>query len=246
MRQLYWVAPIPYNKIVSECFSIVFIHNSNMSSGRMFELKDFDGKAFTNAYAEERRLWEPLVEATQIKGDSETAPYLSPDDEFADFGTWDHLNGMGTGSHEDWMYAGEYVRAALGNGLAVERELGVNPFQFGLIGSTDSHTSLATADDDDFWGKFSRNEPHPGRATEPWAALEMPEGFAASLGVNLLQATLLYNRGVRDQGQAESYLSVDDRLRKDPNLLPDMERAVARVRQAVDSAETVGVCPALP
>ena len=151
-------------------------HNSNMSAGRMFELKTFTGEAMTPAYAEARRRWEPIVEATQIKGDSETAPFLSPDDEFADFGTWDFMGGMGIGPHEDWMYSAEYVRSGLGSGLLLQQKLGANPFQFGLIGSTDAHTSLATADDEDFWGKFSRNEPYANRAKDPWAALEMPEG----------------------------------------------------------------------
>jgi len=155
--------------------AIAIPHNSNMSAGRMFELLKFDGAPMTKEYAEARRRWEPVVEATQIKGDSEAAPFLSPDDEFADFGTWDFMGGMGVGPHEDWMYPAEYVRPALGNGLVLQAELGANPFQFGLIGSTDSHTSLATADDADFWGKFSRNEPYAGRANDPWAALEMPD-----------------------------------------------------------------------
>jgi hypothetical protein len=155
-------------------------HNSNMSAGRMFERVDSDGQPFTRAYAEARTRWEPIVEATQIKGDSEVAPFLSPDDEFADFGTWDFLAGMSPGAHEDGMYDGEYVRSALGNGLAEARRIGANPFEFGLIGSTDSHTSLATADDSNFWGKFSRNEPHADRASEPWADLEMPEGSPAA------------------------------------------------------------------
>ena len=155
-------------------------HNSNLSAGRMFELVDSRGEPFTKAYAKARRRWEPLVEATQIKGDSETAPALSPDDEFADYGTWDAAAGMGSGPHEDWMYEGEYVRPALGNGLAVAADLGVNPFELGLIGSTDSHTGLATADDADFWGKFSSNEPAPGRAAEPWAKNFLPaEGSEA-------------------------------------------------------------------
>ena len=155
-------------------------HNSNLSAGRMFELVDSQGQPFTKAYAEKRRRWEPLVEATQIKGDSETAPFLSPDDEFADYGTWDEAAGMAPGPHEDWMYEGEYVRTALGNGLRVGDELGVNPFELGLIGSTDSHSGLATADDDDFWGKFSSNEPAPGRAAEPWAKNFLPpEGSEA-------------------------------------------------------------------
>ncbi|MEZ4281520.1 MAG: DUF3604 domain-containing protein [Myxococcota bacterium] len=155
-------------------------HNSNLSAGRMFELVDMSGKPFSKAYASERARWEPLVEATQIKGDSETAPYLSPGDEFADYGTWDAAAGMTPAPHQDGMYEGEYVRSALARGLALEAELGVNPFAFGLIGSTDSHTGLATADDADFWGKFSSNEPAPGRAAEPWAKNFLPpEGSEA-------------------------------------------------------------------
>ncbi|MEZ4354840.1 MAG: DUF3604 domain-containing protein [Myxococcota bacterium] len=154
-------------------------HNSNLSAGRMFETTRMDGSAFTPAYAEARRRWEPVVEVTQIKGDSETAPHLSPDDEFADYGTWDAAEGMAPGVHEDWMYEGEYVRPALARGLALGRTLGANPFAFGLIGSTDSHTGLATADDDDFWGKFSSNEPHAGRANELFAAnFVLPENAA--------------------------------------------------------------------
>jgi hypothetical protein len=151
-------------------------HNSNLSAGRMFEQARFDGSPMTPAYAQARNRWERIVEATQIKGDSEAAPFLSPDDEFADFGTWDFMRGMSpVGKHENSMYEGEYVRPALGNGLLLDGTLGSNPFQFGLIGSTDAHTSLATADDSDFWGKFSSNEPYAGRAADRWAGLELPE-----------------------------------------------------------------------
>lgn len=155
-------------------------HNSNLSAGRMFELVDMAGKPFSRAYASERARWEPLVEATQIKGDSETAPFLSPDDEFADYGTWDAEAGMTPAPHEDWMYEGEYVRSGLARGLIEEARLGINPFAFGLIGSTDAHTGLATADDADFWGKFNSNEPHLGRSAEPWAKNFLPpEGSEA-------------------------------------------------------------------
>jgi hypothetical protein len=149
-------------------------HNSNLSAGRMFELADFRGGPMTRAYAQARRRWEPVVEVTQIKGDSEAAPRLSPGDEFADFGTWDGGRGMAPdGKHEDWMYEGEYVRPALGNGLALGRSLGTNPFELGMIGSTDSHTGLATADDDDFWGKFSSNEPPVRELEGNWAGFDV-------------------------------------------------------------------------
>jgi len=149
-------------------------HNSNLSAGRMFELVDMGGKPFSKAYASERARWEPIVEATQIKGDSETAPHLSPEDEFADYGTWDSEAGMTPAPHADWMYEAEYVRSALARGLAEEKRLGVNPFAFGLIGSTDAHTGLSTADDADFWGKFKSNEPHADRGAEPWAKNFLP------------------------------------------------------------------------
>ena len=152
-------------------------HNSNVSAGRMFELHTYDGRPFDRAYAEQRTRWEPLVEVTQIKGDSETAPFLSPDDEFVDIGNRGERAGMSMDPndvHTDDMWAGEYVRAALGNGVGLAEELGANPFEFGLIGSTDSHTGLATADEGDFWGKFSANEPRPGRAARPLAEAFMP------------------------------------------------------------------------
>ena len=166
--------------------AIAIPHNGNLSAGRMFELQRFDGSPLTGGYAAARARWEPVVEVTQIKGDSETVPYLSPDDEFADFGTWDEMRGTGRFGHRDAMYAGEYARAALGNGLAVERQLGRNPFRFGLIGSTDAHTGLATADDDNFWGKFSVGEPHQGRAQKPWVPLDPPGGWLVGTLMNAL------------------------------------------------------------
>ena len=106
-----------------------------------------------------------MVEATQIKGDSESHSFLSPNDEFAGFGTtgWDKGNlTMAIGSTPD-MYAGNYVREALKRGLAIEARTGVNPYRLGMIGSTDSHTGLSTADEDNFFGKHTGNEPHPGK-----------------------------------------------------------------------------------
>ncbi len=159
-------------------------HNSNMSAGRMFETTRLDGSPQTRDYAERRMRFERVVEATQIKGDSEATTATSPEDELADFENWDAYAGMSViGPHEDWMYAGEYVRPALGRGLALRRALGSNPFAFGLIGSTDAHTSLATADDVDFWGKFSSNEPYAGRDQDPFAQLDMPEDASFDFSV---------------------------------------------------------------
>jgi hypothetical protein len=144
-------------------------HNSNLSNGLMFELVGPGGGPMTADYARRRASREPVVEVTQIKGDSEAHPFLSPNDEFANFGDagWDIGNlTMQTAKKPD-MLAGDYVREALKRGLAIEAKTGVNPYKFGLIGSTDSHTSLATADEDNFFGKHSGNEPNAERAASP-------------------------------------------------------------------------------
>jgi hypothetical protein len=132
-------------------------HNGNASNGLMFALTDYEGNAMTEEYARVRARWEPVVETTQIKGDSEAHPYLSPNDEFAGYGKagWDIGNLNMAQLKTDDMLQYEYSREALKNGLKLEDELGVNPFQFGLIGATDSHTALATADSDNFSGKFT-------------------------------------------------------------------------------------------
>jgi hypothetical protein len=122
------------------------------------------GEPLDADYADARARWEPVYEVTQVKGDGEAHPFLSPDDEFADFETWDGDNIARTVAKRPEMLAHEYARPALKLGLQLERKLGVNPFAFGLIGSTDSHTTLATADDDNFWGKFPDSEPDPQRS----------------------------------------------------------------------------------
>jgi hypothetical protein len=138
-------------------------HNGNLSNGRMFTVETFDGKPLTKELAAMRAQYEPLVEVTQIKGDGETHPMLSPNDEFADYETWDKSNLNGTEAKEDWMLQYEYAREALKTGLALESELGVNPFKFGMIGSTDSHTSMAAVEEENFYGKHSGVEPEPHR-----------------------------------------------------------------------------------
>lgn len=136
-------------------------HNSNLSNGRMFAVEDSAGKPFDRRHAATRARWEPIVEVTQIKGDGETHPLLSPDDELADFETWDkgNLNVAATLPKAPWMLRFEYARSALQLGLDLEAKLGVNPFAFGMIGSTDAHTSLATGAEDNFWGKAVGVEP---------------------------------------------------------------------------------------
>ena len=138
-------------------------HNGNLSNGRMFTVETFDGKPLTKELAARRIKFEPLVEVTQIKGDSEAHPFLSPNDEFADYERWDRSNLNGTEAKKPEMLQWEYAREALKNGLKLERKLGVNPFKFGMIGSTDSHTSLAAVEEDNFFGKHSGVEPEPDR-----------------------------------------------------------------------------------
>jgi len=127
-------------------------HNSNLSAGRMFAVQDTNGRPLTLAYAKTRNRWEPLVEATQNKGDSETHPILSTTDNFADFETWGSPK-----NPENRKY--EYVRSALKLGLKQQAKLGVNPFKYGMIGSTDAHTSMASADDNNFLGNTALTEP---------------------------------------------------------------------------------------
>ena len=122
------------------------------------------GQPLDEAYAKNRQRWEPLYEVTQIKGDGETHPKLSPDDEFADFERLDKGNLLGTSIKTDDMLPYEYARSALKLGLQQAQALGTNPFQFGMIGSTDAHTSLAAVAENNYWGKFSIYEPSPTRA----------------------------------------------------------------------------------
>lgn len=143
---------------------LAIAHNGNLSNGRMFPLiESFTGKPVDVEYAEARARWEPLYEATQIKGDGEAHPLLSPNDEFADYETWDKGNLDLSEAKTPEMLEFEYARSALKNGLLLERKLGVNPYKFGMIGSTDSHTGLAAVEEDNYFGKTSAMEPNPER-----------------------------------------------------------------------------------
>ena len=137
-------------------------HNGNLSNGLMFDDTTFDGKKLTADYAARRKKWEPLYEITQIKGDGEAHPLLSPKDEFADYYTWDRGN-FGFAKKTADMLPKEYARAALKRGLKYEKKLGVNPFKFGVIGSTDSHTSIASAEENNFFSKATPGEPNSGQ-----------------------------------------------------------------------------------
>jgi len=139
-------------------------HNGNISNGVMFA-ETVKGKAMTRDYAERRARYEPLMEATQMKGDSEAHPFLSPEDEFANFENWDFGNANGV-PKEDKMLQYEYARSALKVGIRLEETLGVNPYKFGLIGSSDTHTSMSTTREDNFFGKLPHLEPSAERYEE--------------------------------------------------------------------------------
>jgi hypothetical protein len=149
-------------------------HNSNLSNGRMFALADFEGAEIDGDYAKKRARWEPLIEATQIKGDSESHPFLSPNDEYASYGDqgWEQGNLTLQTAKTEAMLAGDYAREGLKRGLKIGQKIGVNPYKFGMIGSTDSHTGLATGDENNFFGKNILMEPRAERANKVYKKAE--------------------------------------------------------------------------
>jgi hypothetical protein len=143
--------------------AIAIPHNGNLSNGLMFAETTFGGKPITRAYAETRMRWEPIIEVSQFKGDGETHPALSTEDEFADYENWDVSNLAGTAPKKPSMLQYEYARSALKLGLKLGKELGANPFKFGLSAATDTHTALATTREENFFGKYKSTEPSPER-----------------------------------------------------------------------------------
>ena len=145
---------------------IAIPHNSNISKGAMFDTITMRNEPIGPEYAEIRKRWEPIVEVTQYKGDSETHPVLSPDDPFADFEDYPYY------IQRDWTeykpQVGDFMRSALIRGMQIEREIGVNPYQFGVIGSTDAHTGLAAAEENNFHGKFATDS-MPSSKLEGWS-----------------------------------------------------------------------------
>lgn len=148
---------------------LAIAHNGNLSNGMMFPDRSVDGRPIDRAYAELRARWEPIYEVSQVKGDGESHPTLSPADEFADFENWDWDNIGRTAEKTDDMLPHEYARSALKLGLAYDRKLGVNPFKFGMIASTDGHNTISTTEEDNFFGKFPESEPTPERMTNAMA-----------------------------------------------------------------------------
>ena len=145
---------------------LAIAHNGNLSNGIMFPVeKAYTGKRIDKKYAQERAKWERLYEITQTKGTGEAHPYLSPNDEFADYELWDKGNLDASKTKKKEMLQYEYVRPALKNGLKLEDKLGSNPYKFGIIGSTDAHTGMAAVEEENFFGKTTPQEPSPERMT---------------------------------------------------------------------------------
>jgi hypothetical protein len=145
---------------------LAIAHNGNISNGTMFPfIESFTGKPLDREYVEQRAKWERLYEVTQTKGTGEAHPFLSPNDEFANFELWDKGNLDGSVAKTKDMLEFEYARSALKNGLKIEQELGTNPYKFGMVGSSDAHTGLAAMEEDNFFGKTTPQEPSPERLT---------------------------------------------------------------------------------
>ena len=145
---------------------LAIAHNGNVSNGLMFPfIQPFTDKPVDQQYAEARHRWEPIYEVTQMKGDGEAHPFLSPNDEFANFETWDKGNLDMSEAKKPEMLQHEYARSGLKLGLQMEKQFGVNPFKFGMIGSTDAHTGLPAIEEDNFWGKVAPMEPSAERLT---------------------------------------------------------------------------------
>lgn len=155
---------------------LVIPHSGDVTTGTMFALENAKGQPLSKHYAKIRSRWEPLYEVTQMLGDSETHPYLSPNDEFADYETftstvdpyyqkpeflknrqYTHYSHWAKkhqqGGDVNWRYRYEYARSALKLGLEQQAKLKINPFKFGMIGSTDTHSGLSTPDEKNFWSK---------------------------------------------------------------------------------------------
>ena len=121
-------------------------HNTNLSGGRMFEGMYFDGSPMDIAYAERRMRNEPLVEIAQMKGTSDTHPFLSPNDEWADF----EIRPFKLGPHARSNPKGSYVRDALLRGLELDERLGVNPYRYGIVAASDTHSAGQTYSEEAF------------------------------------------------------------------------------------------------
>jgi len=198
---------------------LAIAHNGNLSNGLMFPIiESFTGKAVDRSYADQRARWERLYEVTQTKGDGEAHPFLSPNDEFADFETWDKGNLDGSVAKKKEMLEYEYARAALKNGLKLEQKLGTNPYQFGLVGSSDAHTGLAAMEEENFFGKTAPQEPSPHRMTakffdNPQSGVKVMDWEVSASGYAAVWATDNTRASIWDaMHRKETYATTGSRL----------------------------------
>jgi len=193
---------------------LAIAHNGNVSNGRMFSPVRENGAALDGDYARARSRWEPIYEVTQVKGDGETHPLLSPLDPFADFETWDDGNINLTAEKSPDMLPNEYARSALKQGLSHAQTLGANPFQFGMIGSSDLHTALTTTEEDNYFGKFVHDGPAPGRTQLKMAQQLQKVWRLVSSGLAAVWAEGNTREGVFDaMKRREVYATTGTRIR---------------------------------
>jgi hypothetical protein len=210
-----WMAATE-EKTGSEVLAIA--HNGNLSNGAMFPIVEAFGKKIDKNYVETRAKWERLYEVTQMKGDGETHPFLSPNDEFADFERWDKANLAVTQPKTKDMLEFEYARSALKNGLLLEAKFGTNPYKFGMIGSTDAHTGLAAVEEENFFGKVTVSEPNPERLhgkfmENPKIGVKIMDWEVSSSGYAAVWATENTREAIFDAMQRrETYATTGPRM----------------------------------
>jgi Protein of unknown function (DUF3604) len=203
-------------KTGSEVLAIA--HNGNLSNGRMFPVVEAFGKKLDQDYVQTRARWEPLYETTQTKGTGEAHPFLSPNDEFANFEIWDKGNLDGTVPKTKDMLPAEYARSGLKNGLVLEAQLGTNPYKFGMIGSSDAHTGLAAMEEDNFFGKTAPQEPSPERMSatfinNPTTGIKIMDWEVSASGFAAVWATENTREAIFDaMKRREAYATTGPRM----------------------------------
>ena len=190
---------------------IAIPHNSNISKGYMFGETTLRGEAMTPEYIATRKFWEPITEITQLKGDSETHPSLSPTDPFAEFEAYEFY------IQQDWQEyraaVGDFVRPALGRGLMIGQRTGANPYQFGLIGSTDAHTGLSSAEEDNFWGKMAYDSTPENKTGGAVGGTRSTGWDMSASGLAAVWATEKTRRGIFDaMRRRETYATTGPRI----------------------------------
>jgi hypothetical protein len=197
--------------------AMAIAHNGNLSNGIMFPVDaQYTGRRIDKKYVEARAKWELLYEVTQIKGDGEAHPFLSPDDAFADYENWDEGSLDLLTAKTDDMLQYEYAREALKNGMVLEEKLGTNPYKFGMVGATDSHNSLSAIEEDNFFGKHTGYEPSPGRLSHTFQKTDVGVRYSwqqVASGIQAVYASENTRAGIYDAMQRkETYATTGPRM----------------------------------